>query len=445
MASFSVNNSGDVASQTTYNVTVTATEQNIDPKRFLGTITYKTVDGEHEKTVKVYQDGASNFNPDSIESTKGVLVDLGLPSGTLWMDRNVGATSAEEVGNLYAWGETTTKASYTPSNYNPGSGDVTLYENSAYTTDSKVCNCLSGKPMFDPCQRFYGSTAAPKMCVRMPIYNQVHELFYSCDVTFTTTVNGAQGYLFVSKYNGNSIFIPKSSDRRYTSQAVGVLDNYCVIRVGGSSNHSGISGVFQSNGVNRIIPNGDGFSTYMGFPVRACTAGKFINLPSYQISSGNPRFQGIPITDKHNITSNDGWGHTNEGIDTEHTTGWVNETMEDRNVYKTVIISVFDPNNKGWYPVCNTNGLSFKVVARQYGQETVSETTTADASASDMLQANGKFVGNGYIEVTCRESVSHQVNNVVTLINKKGGTVEYDSFTFKYVLQRFDPDDPNQA
>ena len=33
-------------------------------------------------------------------------VDLGLPSGTLWADRNVGATSPENFGVYFAWGET---------------------------------------------------------------------------------------------------------------------------------------------------------------------------------------------------------------------------------------------------------------------------------------------------------------------------------------------------
>lgn len=33
-------------------------------------------------------------------------VDLGLPSGRLWADRNVGADSPEHYGTYFAWGET---------------------------------------------------------------------------------------------------------------------------------------------------------------------------------------------------------------------------------------------------------------------------------------------------------------------------------------------------
>lgn len=34
------------------------------------------------------------------------MVDLGLPSGTLWADRNVGATSPEDFGSYFQWGDT---------------------------------------------------------------------------------------------------------------------------------------------------------------------------------------------------------------------------------------------------------------------------------------------------------------------------------------------------
>ena len=44
-------------------------------------------------------------------------VDLGLPSGTLWATCNVGASSPEEYGDYFAWGETTPKSTYNWSTY----------------------------------------------------------------------------------------------------------------------------------------------------------------------------------------------------------------------------------------------------------------------------------------------------------------------------------------
>ena len=44
-------------------------------------------------------------------------VDLGLSSGILWATCNIGASSPEETGNYYAWGEIEPKQEYTKLNY----------------------------------------------------------------------------------------------------------------------------------------------------------------------------------------------------------------------------------------------------------------------------------------------------------------------------------------
>ena len=50
-------------------------------------------------------------------------IDLRLPSGTLWAECNIGATSPEQYGNYYAWGETQPKAVYDWSTYRLCGGD----------------------------------------------------------------------------------------------------------------------------------------------------------------------------------------------------------------------------------------------------------------------------------------------------------------------------------
>ena len=50
-------------------------------------------------------------------------VDLGLPSGTLWATRNVGADKPEDIGDYFAWGETTPKMAYVVENYKWGGYD----------------------------------------------------------------------------------------------------------------------------------------------------------------------------------------------------------------------------------------------------------------------------------------------------------------------------------
>ena len=44
-------------------------------------------------------------------------IDLGLPSGLLWAKSNMGTTDPTEIGDYYAWGETSTKKKYYSDNY----------------------------------------------------------------------------------------------------------------------------------------------------------------------------------------------------------------------------------------------------------------------------------------------------------------------------------------
>lgn len=55
--------------------------------------------------------------PANAQSWEYTLVDLGLTSGTLWADRNLGAPTPYEPGDYYAWGETTTKNDYSADTY----------------------------------------------------------------------------------------------------------------------------------------------------------------------------------------------------------------------------------------------------------------------------------------------------------------------------------------
>ena len=50
-------------------------------------------------------------------------VDLGLPSGTQWANRNMGANQGVEIGGYYAWGETTDKTVFSWKNYKYSGND----------------------------------------------------------------------------------------------------------------------------------------------------------------------------------------------------------------------------------------------------------------------------------------------------------------------------------
>lgn len=147
-------------------------------------------------------------------------VDLGLPSGTLWAVCNVGATSPEGFGNLFAWGETSPKETYNWENYKWCTDEVigfgideegTLYRLTKYC-DSMTFNGYNGyhdtltvlQPSDDAATANWGGgwyTPTPQ---------QWHELFDETVLSLTFQ-NGVKGILLTAR-NGNTLFLPPVDD-----------------------------------------------------------------------------------------------------------------------------------------------------------------------------------------------------------------------------------------
>ena len=126
-----------------------------------------------------------------------VVVDLGLPSGTLWADRNVGADNPEDAGDYFAWGETTTKSTYSWSNYKHGNDGDSVVAKKYNKSDRRT----TLERIDDVAYQQWGSD----WC--LPTQAQIEELGDECTWTWTTR-NGKNGYEVKSKRNGNSIFLP---------------------------------------------------------------------------------------------------------------------------------------------------------------------------------------------------------------------------------------------
>jgi len=79
-----------------------------------------------------------------IPETPSAMVDLGLTSGTKWAQWNLGASSWDEEGDLYAWGETQWKNEFSWDTYRwsyEGQKKLTKYTNSAvFTPDHQIDN-----------------------------------------------------------------------------------------------------------------------------------------------------------------------------------------------------------------------------------------------------------------------------------------------------------------
>lgn len=114
-------------------------------------------------------------------------VDLGLSVN--WSICNIGAVNPEEFGNYYAWGETTSKSSYSIDNYS-------LF---ADTTFVEIGTDISGTS-YDAARAEWGDQW------RMPTLNEVKELIEKCTWQWTK-LNGVHGQM-VTGPNGNHIFLP---------------------------------------------------------------------------------------------------------------------------------------------------------------------------------------------------------------------------------------------
>lgn len=78
---------------------------------------------------------------DKDDDNEPEVVDLGLPSGTLWAKTNLGAPNAWDFGDYYAWGETKPKTDYSWETYK--------YCDGSDTTLTKYCyNAICGKNGF---------------------------------------------------------------------------------------------------------------------------------------------------------------------------------------------------------------------------------------------------------------------------------------------------------
>lgn len=156
---------------------------------------------ENPSELELRQESSEALKNDVQTPEEPVAVDLGLPSGTLWCDRNVGAKSPYDNGAFFSWGNTEPHYpkkcgddwgdvvdafddSFEEDNYNKTSGaklmgDIDLEHDAAYVN--------MGKPW------------------QMPSNEQFEELFDHCDWV-RKTINGVNGYKVISRINGNSLF-----------------------------------------------------------------------------------------------------------------------------------------------------------------------------------------------------------------------------------------------
>lgn len=118
------------------------------------------------------------------------MVDMGL--SVKWAAYNVGANTPLSVGDYFAWGETSSKSSYSDNNYN-------------------INNFI------DAVTELWGGAW------RMPTVSEWNELKENC-IWKWGALEGVYGYKITSKKNGNSIFLPATG---YKENSVVSEKNSC--------------------------------------------------------------------------------------------------------------------------------------------------------------------------------------------------------------------------
>ncbi len=127
-------------------------------------------------------------------------VDLGLPSGNLWAECNLGASSPEAYGDYYAWGEVEPKQEYTYPNHK-------WYKEGAPSLGFTKYNNEDGKLTLENeddavIQKLGNGWRTPTLADFRELTNQKYTTIEK------TTLNGVAGYQITSKKNKKSIFIP---------------------------------------------------------------------------------------------------------------------------------------------------------------------------------------------------------------------------------------------
>lgn len=135
------------------------------------------------------------------------VVDMGLPSGTMWASCNLGAAGLNEDGYRYAWAETTTRKSYIPNKYkwyDTVSLCMTKYVDDSDTVMLKVD---------DPVSVYLGEEW------HTPTKADVQELFDTCNFIYAT-YSGKEGFVLIPKnedYGDRRLFLPFSLSSEYVN------------------------------------------------------------------------------------------------------------------------------------------------------------------------------------------------------------------------------------
>ena len=207
----------------------------------------------HANTILVmYYDG-TQFNVIGILSQTAAaptgFVDLALPSGLLWCEHNVGASTPYEHGLYFSWGNVEGHAE--------GSGYDFSDAVYAETAGAALTGNIPANNTYDMARHNMGAPC------RLPTSGEFAELNSNCDSEWTDE-DGVAGRRFTSRINGNSIFFPAAGGYNGTTLGSRGTGGYYWSSTWNSETYARFMN-FISTGVN---PQSSSYRRF-GFTVRA--------------------------------------------------------------------------------------------------------------------------------------------------------------------------------
>ena len=207
----------------------------------------------HNNTILVMNYDGTQFNVIGILSQTAAapsgFVDLALPSGLLWCEHNIGATTPYEHGLYFSWGNVTGHAE--------GSGYDFSDAVYAETAGAALTGNIPTNNTYDMARHNMGSPC------RLPTVGEFQELNSNCTSEWTDE-DGVAGRRFTSNINGNSIFFPASG--YYSGTTLYNRGSYGFYWSSSYISETGAYDMyFHSDGVN---PASD-YYRRLGFSVRA--------------------------------------------------------------------------------------------------------------------------------------------------------------------------------
>lgn len=168
-------------------------------------------------TAILFLTGSISFAQDNLPVSGQIAghyyIDLGLPSGTLWATYNVGATTPEEYGDYFAWGETMPKEDYSWSTYkwceNKKVDAIDIPQDFTKYVLSSEYGIVDNKIVLEA--EDDAATANWGADWRMPTFDEINELTENCEYSWIE-VNGIKGAKFTAS-NGNFVFFPAAGNR----------------------------------------------------------------------------------------------------------------------------------------------------------------------------------------------------------------------------------------